>query len=117
MKPVQAPRFEDWLREQKRDPEFRGSYESGRRAVHLAYQMQGLRRSKGWTQAELARRMGTSQQAISRLEQGDHHGVTLRTLERMAHALKGELVVEIRTAARRRKPADAEGLRKRRHAG
>lgn len=96
MKAVRAATFDDWLKNQMQDPEFRRGYPEGLQAVRLAYRLHQLREGRGWSQAELARRMGTSQQAISRLEQGDHDGVTLRTLARMAEALDAELVVQIR---------------------
>lgn len=103
MKPVRAVTFEDWLKGQMRDPEFRRGYHEGLQAVRLAYRLHELREARGWSQAELARRMGTSQQAISRLEQGDHDGVTLRTLSRMAEALDAELVIQIRERSGRKR--------------
>ena len=51
------------------------------------------------SQRELARRMGTSQQAVARLERGDYNGCTVRTLERVADALGAELVVDLRRRA------------------
>jgi transcriptional regulator with XRE-family HTH domain len=54
-----------------------------------------MRLERGLTQEQLAELVGTSQAAIARLEAG---GVepTLRTLESLAEALGGELVVSIR---------------------
>lgn len=53
-----------------------------------------LRTDAGLTQAELADRMGTTQSAIARVEGG---GVqpTLETLEKLASAVGGELVVGV----------------------
>ncbi|MBI2871230.1 MAG: glutamate synthase large subunit [Candidatus Omnitrophica bacterium] len=59
----------------------------------LARQITELREGLGLTQQELARKMRTSQQAISRLEQGDYSGYTLRTLQRLAEATHTELSV------------------------
>lgn len=53
-----------------------------------------IRSRLGLTQKELARRMGTSQQAVSRLERGMYSGYTLRTLAKLARATGTELVVE-----------------------
>ena len=76
----------------------RSGYESARRAFELAERVRLLREAKGVTQEELARRMGTSQPAIARLEAG---GVepTLETLERLAGALGVELVIAFREPA------------------
>ncbi|MBI2933789.1 MAG: helix-turn-helix transcriptional regulator [Planctomycetes bacterium] len=96
-------RFEDWLREQRKDARFRRGYEAERRAAFLAYRIVALRSKLGLSQREMARRMGTSQQAIARLESGEYGGFTLKTLEKVAEALGAELVVDIRRPAR--KPA------------
>ncbi|MFH1329645.1 MAG: helix-turn-helix transcriptional regulator [Actinomycetota bacterium] len=53
-----------------------------------------LRTQAGLTQAELAKRMGTTQSAIARTEGGGSRP-TLETLEKLAAAIGGELVVGI----------------------
>jgi len=53
-----------------------------------------LRGRLGISQTELAKRMGTSQQAISRLESGEYDGFTLKTLERIAQATGAMLKIE-----------------------
>jgi len=55
-----------------------------------------LRSQFGLTQKELARRMRTSQQAISRLERGEYNGCTLRTLSKLARATGTELIIDFR---------------------
>ena len=46
----------------------------------------------GWTQQELAERVGTSHSVISRIESGQH-ATTVRTLARLADAFNTHLVV------------------------
>jgi transcriptional regulator with XRE-family HTH domain len=53
-----------------------------------------LRTEAGLTQAELARRMGTTQSAIARMEHGGTRP-TLETLERLAGAIGQDLVVGV----------------------
>ena len=53
----------------------------------LAVDLRPLRRKRGWTQHELARRSGVDQPTISRIENGHTRGVGLGTIERLAHAL------------------------------
>ena len=89
-------RFEDRLKEDLRDPEFRRAFEKERKRLRIALQMAEIRRKKKLSQKDLARRMGTSQQVISRLESGAYNGYTLRTLEKFAKATGSRLVVELR---------------------
>ncbi len=53
-----------------------------------------LRVDAGLTQAELAGRMGTTQSAIARMEGGGARP-TLETLEKLAHAVGGDLIVGV----------------------
>jgi len=88
--------FKDWLKEKLRDAKFRKGYREARMAVLLGYKIHELREKLRLTQTELARRMGTKQQAIARLERGDYEGFTLKTLERIAEATQTELVIDFR---------------------
>lgn len=77
---------------QRSDPAVRAGYEHAKRAYELARQVRELRVSRGMSQAELARKVGSTQPAIARLEAG---GVApnIDTLERIAGALGLKLVV------------------------
>jgi ribosome-binding protein aMBF1 (putative translation factor) len=89
--------FEDWLKEQLKDPEFRRHYEKERKALAIAYEIAKLRHRLGLSQKEMARRVGTTQQVISRLESGAYTGYTIKTLERIARATNTELSISFRT--------------------
>ena len=78
--------FKSRLREDLKDPEFKRHYGEERQALQLAVKIAALREQKGLSQQELAARMGTSQQAISRIESGQYEGFTLKTLEKIAEA-------------------------------
>jgi ribosome-binding protein aMBF1 (putative translation factor) len=78
--------FKSRLREELKDPEFKRHYDEERQALKLAIKIAALREKKGLSQQELAKRMGTSQQAISRIESGEYEGFTLKTLEKIAEA-------------------------------
>jgi ribosome-binding protein aMBF1 (putative translation factor) len=54
----------------KRDPAFRTEYERIGPAMDLAFALAEARRGAGLMQAEVARRMKTSQAAVARLESG-----------------------------------------------
>ncbi len=49
------------------------------------------------TQAQLARRVGTTQSAISRIEDANYDGLKLETLQRIAGALKLPLGISLGT--------------------
>jgi DNA-binding XRE family transcriptional regulator len=78
--------FQDRLREDLKDPEFKRHYDEERQALQLAMKITALREQKGLSQQQLAKLMGTSQQAISRIESGEYEGFTLKTLEKVATA-------------------------------
>jgi len=78
-------------------PELRQAYEESEPAYLLASAMLRARSDLGITQAELARRMGTSQSVVSRLENMDS-SPTLRTVVKVAKALGCE--VELRFVRR-----------------
>ena len=76
-------------------PARRAAYERARLAHEIGAKVRALRESRGISQAELARRLGTRQPVISRLELGGAEP-RLDTLERVSAALDAELVVNFR---------------------
>lgn len=85
----------DDVKAERDTPAARAGYDRARRAFEFAEQVRTLREQAGVSQVELARRMGTSQSAVARLEAGGTMP-TLDTLERVAAALGARLVVELR---------------------
>lgn len=67
------------------DPEYRQIYEALDEEFALTRALIGARAQAGLTQEELARRMGTPQSVIARLETG-RSKPSARTLERFAEA-------------------------------
>jgi len=65
-------------------------------ARDVAIQLTSLRRKAGLSQKELASRVGTSQQQISRLESPSYQGHSLSMLRRVAEVLGAAVHVEIR---------------------
>lgn len=59
----------------------------------VASMIQNARRTAQITQAELAERIGTQQQAIARLEDPSYDGHSVRVLNRIAHALGVTLTI------------------------
>ena len=85
------PSLEDCLR----DPGFAEKFRKAGRAWDVAVQLTSLRRKAGLSQKELASRVGTSQQQISRLESPSYEGHSLSMLRRVAKVLGATVRVEI----------------------
>ncbi len=94
MKKEKVRTFKSRLREDLKDPEFRAHYQEERQALILALKIAKLREKKGLSQKQMAKLMGTSQQAISRIESGDYEGFTLKTLEKIAEATGTRVKIE-----------------------
>jgi predicted transcriptional regulator len=80
-------KLNDVLKEKMRDPEFREAFEEFEQEFQIAEQLTALRKEKGYTQKELAKKAHTSQSAIARFESGQHKNLTLAFLHRVSRAL------------------------------
>ena len=96
-----ATTFRGWLKEQLKDKEFKEGYEEEQLALELAQKISQLRKAKRLTQAELAERMGTSQQAVSRIESGTYEGFSIKTLEKVAAATHTRLAIDFHSKGKR----------------
>jgi len=94
MKKAKMRTFRSRLREDLKDPEFKTHYQEERQALKLAMKIAKLREKKGLSQQQMAKLMGTSQQAISRIESGEYEGFTLKTLEKIAEATGTKVKIE-----------------------
>lgn len=87
--------FKDYLNEQMKAPEFKKAWHDLDPEFELLESFIKAREKKGITQEEIARRMGTKQPALSRLEHGGFSGATVATLKKLADALDMRLVVKL----------------------
>lgn len=94
----------------KGDPEREKSVEKERVNAEVAQLIYDLRKDAGLSQKELAGLVGTTQSAISRLEDADYEGHSLSMLNRIARALNRRLTV----LATPEDSADSEGTELRR---
>ena len=94
MKKEKVRTFRSRLREDLKDPVFKAHYQEERQALMLAMKIAKLREKKGLSQQQMAKLMGTSQQAISRIESGEYEGFTLKTLEKIAEATGTKVKIE-----------------------
>lgn len=84
----------EWLDEELKDPEFKRHYDESSVRWHVAMQIVEARQKANMTQGELARQIGDRQQNVSRIESGEQN-VTIGTLDKIAKAVGGQLVVKI----------------------
>lgn len=77
------------------DPDRLLSVEEERLHAKVARQIHELRTRAGLSQAELARKIGTTQSSVSRLENADYEGHSLGMLRRVAEALGGKVDVHL----------------------
>jgi transcriptional regulator with XRE-family HTH domain len=87
--------FDRYLKEQLSDPMFARRFEGAGQAWDVALQIAALRQQAGLSQRELARRVKTSQQQISRLESPGYEGHSLSMLRRVARELRARVRVVI----------------------
>jgi transcriptional regulator with XRE-family HTH domain len=64
--------------------------------VRLGRAVRALRRRRGWRQADLAGRVGCSQQRISTLERGQAAGMSIASIRAMARALDASVELDLR---------------------
>lgn len=87
-----------WMKE----PGFRGGYEALEPEFALVQMLIAARTRARLSQSELAKRMGTSQSTVARLESGGAKP-SLLTLERFAEATGSRLRLSLEPMAKRRK--------------
>ena len=100
--------FDLYLEDQLKNPDFVERFKKAGEAWDVAIQLAGLRKKSGLSQKELARRVGTSQQQISRLESPSYEGHSLSMLRRVADVLGAKVRVEIERKKHQRPLALAE---------
>jgi|SRR3989344_5415848 len=85
--------FQKYLEQQLKNFEFRKHYEEFGKHLEIAYEIQRLRKEQGVSQAALARKIGTQQSNIARMEAGEQN-FTTETLQKIAKALDRDLKIE-----------------------
>jgi predicted XRE-type DNA-binding protein len=90
--------FRDDLAQRLGDAELASEFKDARDRAALGLKIARLRAARGLSQAQLASRVNTTQSVISRYESADYRSYNIETLRRLAAALGGELVVDLREA-------------------
>jgi len=86
-------RFKDRLKEDMKDPEFRKAFEEEEVFASLAIQIAEIRQKMKLTQKQLARKLRTTQQNVSRLEDVQNRSYSIETLVKIADAFDKRLKI------------------------
>ena len=84
--------FQVYLKRQLKNPEFKKHYDEYGKQLEIAYQILKLRKKKHISQAQLAKKIGTKQGNIARMEAGQQN-FSVDTLEKIAGALGSDLKI------------------------
>ncbi len=85
----------DRLRRNLRDTEYRHGYADEHLNLTLSTQIKMLREQRGWSQAQLASKIGTKQTGVSRLENVNYSRWSISTLRKIARAFDLRLKVSL----------------------
>ena len=85
--------FQDYLDEKLKDPVFKKYYDEFGRQLEIAYALLQMRKKAKLSQAQVAKKLDTSQSNIARIEAGNEN-VTVQTLEKFAKVYKKDLKIE-----------------------
>ncbi|HJX35067.1 MAG TPA: helix-turn-helix transcriptional regulator [Desulfatiglandales bacterium] len=88
--------FDKYLEKQLEDRNFALRFKRAGEAWDVALKLAALRKESGLSQKELAQRIGTTQQQISRLETPSYEGHSLSMLRRVAGFLGATVHVELK---------------------
>lgn len=92
MKKEKFTKFSDWKAEQLKDPEFKKAYDALEPKYALIEEILDKRIEKRMSQKAFAKKLGTNQSAVSRLESGNYNP-SLKFLKRVAKALGCQLKI------------------------
>ena len=83
------------LKKDLKDPGFRKDFDEADIEARLAVQIALARDRAHLSQVQLAKKLGTKQQTVSRIERGGQN-LTLHTLWKISQAVHSRLVIEFR---------------------
>lgn len=79
--------FKNHLKRMLKDEKVARSYKEEYRKLRIAYEVHAAREHRGWTQEQLAKQAGVTQQMISRIENATVPNISLKTLSLVGKAL------------------------------
>jgi len=98
-------RGKGWLDRKLADAKFRKGFEEELQKLAIVEQLAHLRQEAGLTQAQVAKRTGTTASAISRYEDADYDRYELRTLQEIVRACGGRLGISLKSGTKSHRAA------------
>lgn len=92
----EAAAYFNWRDELRADPDYQTLYAQEAAKSELWLQLAEARRAAGFTQKQMAERLGVSQAQVARIEKEGYDAYTLTTLRRYVQALGEGFVLEVR---------------------
>ena len=86
--------FKERLGRDLMNPEFKKAFDEEEVYASIAIQIAKMRELQHLTQSDLAKRLHTTQQTVSRLEDVNDNGYSLKTLVKIARAFHRKLRIE-----------------------
>ncbi len=90
-----ATDVELYTKQRLKDKKFKALYDEYGKQLEIAYQILQLRKKAKLSQATFAKRIGTTQSNVARMEQGNQN-FTVSMLTKVATALNRDLVVTLK---------------------
>lgn len=87
--------FKEYLDKKLQDKAWAKEFEEEYKKTKIAVEIAELREKRGLTQSALAKKIGTTQSVIARLENPNYCNYTLKMLNRVAKALGAQVNVSI----------------------
>lgn len=96
MKKMKLMTFDEWMKRSLKSPSFRKALEEPDEDpfLEVSYRLITLREKLGLTQAQAAKKVGTTQQGLARLESPNYRGHTLQSLNKIAQGLGKKLRIQ-----------------------
>ena len=88
-------KFRDRLKKDLQNPAVKKSFEHEEIFASLAIQIAKFRQKEGLSQKDLAQKLHTTQQTISRIENTSNRSFSVNTLVKVADALHRQLKIEL----------------------
>lgn len=87
--------FNEYLQKQLKNPEFKKLYDDYGRQLEISYNLLQMRKRKKMSQSQVAKKVGTTQSNIARMEAGNQN-FSVKMLGKLAHVFGKELEVSFR---------------------
>jgi len=94
-KQLKATDFDELLAEELKNPKFKKMFDEYGRQLELSLSLLQLRKKRKMSQLLLAKKIGTTQSNIARLESGQQN-FTISFLDKVVNALDANLEIKIR---------------------